>query len=37
MLVEASAKKVVEAMWRLVWGRWGASVWKVGSGLVVCF
>ena len=22
-LVEASAKKVVEAMWRLVWGRWG--------------
>ena len=22
-LVEASAKKVVEAMWRLVLGRWG--------------
>ena len=21
-LMEASAKKVVEAMWRLVWGRW---------------
>ena len=22
-LMEASAKKVVEAMWRLVWGMWG--------------